>query len=97
MSFRLYDVPEAEASRFVGFAGNRINRHSENRSDDVVTVALADAKARMLLIGQGQILVSMGNGIGNAFSALKKPPRCCPTRTGQSIWECRRTCRFWPL
>jgi len=78
MSFRLYDVPEAEASRFVGFAGNRMNRHSENRSDDVVTVALADARARMLLIGQGQILVSQGNGMGNAFFGLEEAAALLP-------------------
>ena len=60
MSFRLFDVPETEASHFVGFAGNRINRHSEKRSDDVVARALANANARMLLIGQGQVLVNVG-------------------------------------
>ncbi|SDO36720.1 NAD(+) diphosphatase [Phyllobacterium sp. OV277] len=71
MSFRLYDVPEAEASHFVGFAGNRINRHAEKRSDDVVTVALADTNTRMLLIGQGHVLVAQGDGISNALFALE--------------------------
>lgn len=31
MAFRLYDLPEMEPSRFVGFAGNRIERLSEKR------------------------------------------------------------------
>ena len=61
MSFRLFDVPETEASHFVGFAGNRINRHSEKRTDDVVALALANANARMLLIGQGQVLVNVSD------------------------------------
>jgi NAD+ diphosphatase len=62
---------QAEASHFVGFAGNRINRHAEKRSDDVVTVALADANTRMLLIGQGHVLVAQGDGISNALFTLE--------------------------
>ncbi len=77
MSFRLFDVPETEASHFVGFAGNRINRHSEKRSDDVVPVALANASARMLLIGQGQVLVAQ-SGTGNAFFSLDEAAKFQP-------------------
>ncbi|ATU92850.1 NAD(+) diphosphatase [Phyllobacterium zundukense] len=77
MSFRLFDVPETEASHFVGFAGNRINRHSEKRSDDVVTLALANANARMLLIGQGQVLVTQGD-TGNALFGLDKAAALLP-------------------
>ena len=36
MTFRLFDAPAREPSQFVGFAGNRIDRQSENRSDDSV-------------------------------------------------------------
>ncbi|UGX85263.1 NAD(+) diphosphatase [Phyllobacterium meliloti] len=78
MPFRLYDVPEAEASHFVGFAGNRINRHAEKRSDDVVTVALADANTRMLLIVQGHVLVAQGDGIGNALFGLEEAAALLP-------------------
>ncbi len=78
MPFRLYDVPEAEASHFVGFAGNRINRHAEKRSDDVVTIALADANTRVLLIGQGQVLVAQGDGIGNALFGLEEAAALLP-------------------
>lgn len=78
MSFRLFDVPETEASHFVGFAGNRINRHSEKRSDDVVTLALANANARMLLIGRGQILLNQA-AAGNAFFSLEEAATLMPT------------------
>ncbi len=77
MSFRLFDVPETEASHFVGFAGNRINRHSEKRSDDVVTLALANANARMLLIGQGQVLVSVSDS-GDALFSLNEATALLP-------------------
>ena len=36
MSFRLFDAPLREPSQFVGFAGNTIDRQSENRADDSV-------------------------------------------------------------
>ena len=42
MNFRLFDAPLQEPSHFVGFAGNRLNRLSENRSDDCVEKALED-------------------------------------------------------
>ena len=42
MTFRLFDAPQAEPSQFVGFAGNIIDRQSENRADDSVEKALAD-------------------------------------------------------
>ena len=32
MPFRLFDAPQAEPSQFVGFAGNIIDRQSENRA-----------------------------------------------------------------
>jgi len=67
MPFRLFDAPDMEPSRFVGFAGNRINRHSEKRNDDVVAAALANANARILLTGQGHVLV-MGDPGSLLFS-----------------------------
>ena len=41
MTFRLFDAPPSEPSQFVGFAGNTINRHSENRSDNSAERRLA--------------------------------------------------------
>jgi NAD+ diphosphatase len=62
MNFRLFDAPLAEPSQFVGFAGNRVDRQSENRSDDAVEVALQDPSARLLLLGGGRIRLRPGNG-----------------------------------
>ncbi|MET3645699.1 NAD(+) diphosphatase [Phyllobacterium ifriqiyense] len=78
MSFRLFDAPLAEPSHFVGFAGNRINRHSEKRSDDVVTLALANADARMLLVGDGKILVDRSASEGNAFFGMEAASALLP-------------------
>ncbi|MEK1888087.1 MAG: NAD(+) diphosphatase [Phyllobacterium sp.] len=79
MPFRLFDVPETEPSHFVGFAGNRINRHAEKRSDDAVAVALANANARILLIGQGQVLVVEGNALFKLEEAAKYLPTAAST------------------
>jgi NAD+ diphosphatase len=70
MPFLLFDAPAAEPSHFVGFAGNRIDRHSEKRSDDAVTIALANANSRMLFAGGGHVLVDRGRDEGNAFFTM---------------------------
>jgi NAD+ diphosphatase len=59
MPFRLFDAPQAEPSQFVGFAGNIIDRQSENRADDSVEKALADPATRLLLMGSGRILLKL--------------------------------------
>src|SRR5262245_7779301 len=63
MSFRLFDAPIHEPSRFVGFAGNMIERLSEKRADDSVERALADPAARLLLVREGRICLKL-NGAG---------------------------------
>ncbi|EJN05313.1 NAD(+) diphosphatase [Phyllobacterium sp. YR531] len=78
MPFRLFDAPAAEPSHFVGFAGNRINRHSEKRSDDVVTLALANANARMMLVGDGRVLVDRSSPDGNAFFGMQEAAALLP-------------------
>ncbi len=55
MPFSLFDAPLREPSQLVGFAGNRIDRQSENRSDDCVEKALADPRARLLLLHDGRL------------------------------------------
>jgi NAD+ diphosphatase len=62
MSFRLFDAPQSEPSQFVGFAGNTIDRQSENRSDDAAARALENPAARLLLMGGGRTLLKLGNG-----------------------------------
>jgi NAD+ diphosphatase len=63
MSFSLFDAPLREPSQFVGFAGNLIDRQSEQRADDSVEKALADPAARVLLMRGGRIYLKM-NGAG---------------------------------
>jgi len=69
MPFPLFDAPASEASHFVGFAGNRIDRQSEKRSDDSAMQALAEAGARLMLMGDGRLwLKPEGDGFEPWFS-----------------------------
>ena len=70
MSFRLFDAPQIEPSQFVGFAGNTIDRQSENRSDNSVAKALENPLARLLLMGGGRILLKPGSGIFDGHFTL---------------------------
>lgn len=70
MTFPLFLAPEREASRLVGFAGNRIDRQSENRSDDALDVALADPRTRVLQSRGGRLYLRLnGGGFGAYFTA----------------------------
>ncbi|CCV15658.1 NAD(+) diphosphatase [Mesorhizobium sp. STM 4661] len=62
MSFRLFDAPLCEPSQFVGFAGNTIDRQSENRADDSVERALADPSTKLLLMLGGRLYLKLGDG-----------------------------------
>lgn len=62
MSFRLFDAPLREPSQFVGFAGNTIDRQSENRADDSVEQALANPSTRLLLMHGGRLYLKPGDG-----------------------------------
>jgi NAD+ diphosphatase len=74
MTFRLFDAPEREASQFIGFAGNLIDRQSENRSDDSATLALADPSARLMLVRDGRLFLKLaGGGFDGYFSAAEIP------------------------
>ena len=67
MPFQLFDAPQREPSQFVGFAGNRIDRQSEKRSDDAVVHALADARTRLLLMKAGRMLLRPNGGLGDPY------------------------------
>jgi NAD+ diphosphatase len=67
MPFRLFDAPQREPSQFVGFAGNRIDRQSEKRSDDAVALALADVRARFLLMKAGRMLLRPNGALGDPY------------------------------
>ncbi|TJV00852.1 MAG: NAD(+) diphosphatase [Mesorhizobium sp.] len=62
MSFSLFDAPLREPSQFVGFAGNTIDRQSENRADDSVDKALADPTTRLLLMNGGRLHLKLHEG-----------------------------------
>jgi NAD+ diphosphatase len=62
MTFRLFDAPLREPSQFVGFAGNRIDRQSENRADDCVEQALADPRARLMPMRDGRLYLKLNGG-----------------------------------
>lgn len=61
MAFRLYDLPEIEPSRLVGFAGNRIDRLSEKRQDDLAFTALELPETRVMILGGNRILLDYTN------------------------------------
>ena len=62
MTFALFDAPLREASQFVGYAENRIDRQSEKRSDDSTQKALAHPAARLMLMRAGRILLKSKEG-----------------------------------
>lgn len=64
MTFPFFDAPEREPSQFVGFAGNIIDRQSENRSDDATEIGLADPSVRLILARGGRLYLKMR---GDAF------------------------------
>ncbi|MFC5387643.1 NAD(+) diphosphatase [Aquamicrobium segne] len=57
MYFPFFDTPLREPSQFVGFAGNRIDRQSERRPDHCVFDALTDPSARIMVLGNGRVLL----------------------------------------
>jgi NAD+ diphosphatase len=70
MSFRLFDLPEYEPSSFIGLSGNRLDRQSEKRGDDALHLALADRRARLMLMTSGRLLVKVnGAGVDPHFEA----------------------------
>ncbi|MEX0345625.1 MAG: NAD(+) diphosphatase [Rhizobiaceae bacterium] len=62
MTFRLFDLPEVEPSRHVGFSGNVIDRLSEKRTDDAVETALQHPDARVMLMRGGRLYLRFSNG-----------------------------------
>lgn len=70
MNFPLFDAPEREPSQFVGFAGGRIDRQSENRTEASLETALKDPAVRVLLTRAGRMhLKETEDGFDGYFSA----------------------------
>lgn len=62
MAFHLFSAPEREPSQFVGFAGNIVERDSENRADDIIDLALSRDTTRILLSRSGRLLLRLEEG-----------------------------------
>lgn len=70
MSTRFADAAVPEPSALTGFAGNALTRLSEKRTENSVTEALNDARARLLLLGDGRALLRPNGDHANPwFSA----------------------------
>ncbi|AMS44380.1 NAD(+) diphosphatase [Aminobacter aminovorans] len=67
MPFSLFDAPQREASHFLGFSGNIIDRQSEKRSDDSAVKALAEPGARLILVAQGRLLLDFSGGSATPY------------------------------
>ncbi|MCX8570256.1 NAD(+) diphosphatase [Aminobacter sp. MET-1] len=70
MPFSLSNAPEREASQFIGFAGNLIDRQSEKRSDDSARLALAEPATRLLLVASGRLVIDFANDMANPYFQL---------------------------
>lgn len=70
MSFSLLLAPEREPSSFVGFAGNRIDRQSENRSEESLPLALADPRLRVMLMRAGRLSLKLNGGDFDPYFTL---------------------------
>jgi NAD+ diphosphatase len=76
MRFSLFDAPEREPSQFVGFAGNVIDRQSENRTDDCLDRALADPAVRVLLSHAGRLHLKISaDGRFEAYHTVQEARR----------------------
>ncbi|RFC69587.1 MULTISPECIES: NAD(+) diphosphatase [Mesorhizobium] len=70
MAFRIFDAPFPEPSAAMGFAGNRIWRQSEERTDDSVALALRDPSVRALVVTSGRLCLKLD---GSSFDPWFSP------------------------
>ena len=59
MTFPFFSAPEREPSQFVGFAGNKIDRQSENRTEESLPQALADSRTRVIQSRGGRVYLKL--------------------------------------
>ena len=57
MSFALFNAPFPENSARVGFSGGQLERLGEKRDEAGVEKAIADLRARTLIVGRGNVLL----------------------------------------
>ena len=67
MFISFLDRPFPEPSARTGFSGNRLERLSEKRGDDVVDQALRDPAVRIMLHADGRLLLDFSSGEAEPF------------------------------
>jgi NAD+ diphosphatase len=66
MSISFDDVPLTEPSALTGFSGNRLERDSENRTDDSAAKALDHPQAVIHLMAEGRFYLRFNDGVASA-------------------------------
>ena len=66
------DHPATEPSALTGFAGNRLTRLAEKRGETSVPDALADPRARLLLLGEGHALLRPNGGTADPWFSVDR-------------------------
>lgn len=61
MSFKIFDKLVCEPSQLVGFSGNLLDRHSEDRNETCLVEALAQDATRMMVFAGDAILLHQGS------------------------------------
>ncbi|WP_395448374.1 NAD(+) diphosphatase [Aminobacter sp. UC22_36] len=84
MPFSLFNAPPREASHFLGFAGNIIDRQSEKRSDDSARLALAEPDARLLLVASGRLVLDFSDTSPTPYFTLAAA-EALGAQTGEAI------------
>lgn len=84
MSFPFSAAPAREPSSFVGFAGNRIDRRAENRTDDSLGEALADPRLRIMQSRGGRLYLKLDGGGFDAYFTAEEA-RAMGAKLGQAV------------
>ncbi|MGD9914619.1 MAG: NAD(+) diphosphatase [Rhizobiaceae bacterium] len=72
MPLPLFSAPAAEASQFIGFSGNRIDRQAENRTDESALIALGEPTARLMLLRAGRTYLRSVDGGFDPYFSVKE-------------------------
>ncbi len=66
--FQFNRLPTPEPSTLTGFSGNRLDRRSEQRNEAMLTAALADSSARVLLLRGDEAMLRSGEAANALFT-----------------------------
>lgn len=67
MTSRFAQSPYPDFSAQLGFCGNRLDRRSENRTQDGVAQALAHPQVKIMLIGRGRVLLAVEGDVHRPY------------------------------